>query len=249
MSGKKEQAPCSKVRTRWRHWEECQGGRGEKRKKWDLSGDKARSGGACKPDEKLFFIVGSQESLSSDYHQDLYLRFPEGLYEDTLNIKTEKKRLENRVGSRGYWSPSIGEGKEGSERDWEEQESHCPSTDLSPVSHQRWLWNGDRELGYSSMIDGMLRTCQGCGEKGWTKMENGILFLFQILLSPLLLGTLEKPYDPTKQFETGLSNQILTSSDKKVTGRSQKFPLQNQNLMNQYNARIKPAQQTILSLG
>lgn len=146
-----------------------------KKKKWDLSGDKARSGGACKPDEKLFFIVGNQESLSSDYHQHLYLRFPEGLYEDTLNIKTEKKRLENRVGSGGYWSPSIGEGKGGSERDWEEQESNC-STDLSPASHQRWLWNGDRKLGYSSMIDGMLRTCQGCEQMNKDGERNSIYF-------------------------------------------------------------------------
>lgn len=71
------------------------------------------------------------------------------------------------------------------------------------------------------MTDGMLRTCSGYEEEGWVKMEDGILFLFQVPLFPLLLGTLENPYNPTRQFEAGLSNQILTSSDKKVIGGSQ----------------------------
>lgn len=39
------------------------------------------------------------------------MRFPEELYEDTLNIKTEKKRLENRVGSGGVLIPKYRGGK------------------------------------------------------------------------------------------------------------------------------------------
>lgn len=70
------------------------------------------------------------------------------------------------------------------------------------------------------MTDGMLRTCLGYEEEGWVKMEDGSLFLFQVPLFPLLLGTLENPYNPTRQFEAGLSNQILTSSGKKVIGGS-----------------------------
>lgn len=73
------------------------------------------------------------------------------------------------------------------------------------------------------MIDGMLRTCSGYEEEGWVKMEEGILFPFQVLLFPLLLGTLQNPYNTIRQFEAGLSNQILTSSGKKVIGGSQKL--------------------------
>lgn len=70
----------------------------------------------------------------------------------------------------------------------------------------------------------MLRTCEQHDKEGWSKIENGILFLFHVPLSSLLLGTLENPYNPTRQFEAGSSNQILTSSDKRVTGESQKLP-------------------------
>lgn len=58
-------------------------------------GNKATSGGACRPHEKLFFITGNKgKSLSSDHHQTLHLGFPVGPYEDTLNLKTERMTLE-----------------------------------------------------------------------------------------------------------------------------------------------------------
>lgn len=94
MPGKEEQAHAPR-------WEQDAGiGRNARvttglKGKTGSEGNKATSGGACRPHEKLFFITGNKDkSLNSDHHQMLHLGFPEGPYEDTLNLKAERMTLE-----------------------------------------------------------------------------------------------------------------------------------------------------------
>lgn len=57
-------------------------------------------------------------------------------------------------------------------------------------------------------------------KKDGSRWRMVVYFISKSPLFPLLLGTLENPYNLTRQFEAGLFNQILTSSGKKVIGGS-----------------------------